>query len=262
MGQNVQWGPTGGVYPSILAIGDSWFWYPFPGGSLINQLGHLVESREHIVLALGYNGAEAVDYTHGKYSKTIRTMLEMHGKSLSAVFISGGGNDFAGVNDLRPMLNDDCSAAKNVPACFKPDDGMHTLDWVMRKLTESYQVLIGQVIAAGLPGTKIFLHNYDYGLPTGTGVFGKESSWLRKSLDDAQVPAKLQAACVRHVIDRLTTELKKLTQIDPQRIVLIDSRGCLSASDWANELHPTPAGFELIAKTRWLPALQRAGLAG
>ena len=35
---------------SILAIGDSWFWYPFPGGSLLNQLGRVVgpHGRHHL----------------------------------------------------------------------------------------------------------------------------------------------------------------------------------------------------------------------
>ena len=28
-----------GATPSIFAIGDSWFWYPFVGGSLIVPLG-------------------------------------------------------------------------------------------------------------------------------------------------------------------------------------------------------------------------------
>lgn len=41
--ENVYWDATlmqtQGNYPSILAIGDSWFWYPFPGGSLLNYLG-------------------------------------------------------------------------------------------------------------------------------------------------------------------------------------------------------------------------------
>ncbi len=32
---------------SILAIGDSWFWYPFPGGSLLNQLGRVVAPMQH-----------------------------------------------------------------------------------------------------------------------------------------------------------------------------------------------------------------------
>lgn len=61
--ENVYWDAGSmeidGVYPSILAIGDSWFWYPFPGGSLINQLGPLVAKKEHYVFALGNNGAEA-----------------------------------------------------------------------------------------------------------------------------------------------------------------------------------------------------------
>lgn len=35
-----------GAFPSILPIGDSWFWYPLPGGSLINQLGQLVAPKK------------------------------------------------------------------------------------------------------------------------------------------------------------------------------------------------------------------------
>lgn len=31
---------------SILAIGDSWFWYPFPGGSLLNPLGRVVAGKQ------------------------------------------------------------------------------------------------------------------------------------------------------------------------------------------------------------------------
>lgn len=35
-------------YPSILGIGDRWFRYPFPGGSLLNHLGMMVAPR-HLV---------------------------------------------------------------------------------------------------------------------------------------------------------------------------------------------------------------------
>ena len=45
--------------PTILAIGDSWFWYPFPGGSLVNKLGDLTASRGQVIFAKGMNGAEA-----------------------------------------------------------------------------------------------------------------------------------------------------------------------------------------------------------
>ena len=261
MSQNVMWSPIGGVYPSILAIGDSWFWYPLPGGSLINHLGSLVESREHVVLALGYNGAESVDYTVGKYRKTIRTALKHHGKSLSAVFISGGGNDFAGFNDLRPMLAADCSAAKSASACFRDGDSNGTLGWTMHRLAESYRILIEQVVDYCTPRTKVILHTYDYALPSGIGLFGDESKLLLPALIDANVPVALRAACVKHVIDRLTEELNELRSFDTKRIVLVDSRGCLDADEWANEIHPKPAGFKRIAEERWHPVLRDLGLA-
>ncbi|OEZ50324.1 hypothetical protein JAB1_14390 [Janthinobacterium sp. MP5059B] len=262
---NVFWSDSAmmmeGRYPSILAIGDSWFWYPFPGGSLLNQLGKLVETKEHVIFALGENGAEIVDYVAGKHSKLIRKALKLHGPSLSAAFISGGGNDFAGVNDLRPMLNINCSTAKTPDDCFRPGTDDRTLEWLMRKTAENYEILIGQIMAATGPDVPIVLHNYDYALPTGKGVFGKESTWLRMALDDATVPLALQAGCVRLVIDRLTAELVKLTQIDPTRILLVDSRGCLEPNQWANEIHPKPAGFKKIAVTRWTPVLQSLSLA-
>ena len=43
--QNVYWDwpsmQTDNHSASMLAIGDSWFWYPFPGGSLVTRLGPL-----------------------------------------------------------------------------------------------------------------------------------------------------------------------------------------------------------------------------
>lgn len=54
--------------PSILAFGDSWFWYLFPGGSLINNLGPMVGNKSHIILAKGGNGAEADQFVNGKYA--------------------------------------------------------------------------------------------------------------------------------------------------------------------------------------------------
>lgn len=262
---NVFWSDSAmtaeGRYPSILAIGDSWFWYPFPGGSLLNQLGELVASKEHVIFALGENGAEIVDYVTGKHAKLIKRALKLHGPSLSAAFISGGGNDFAGVNDLRPMLNFNCSSAKTPDDCFRPGSDYRTLNWLMCRTAENYEILIGQIMAAAGPDVRIVLHNYDYALPTGKGVFGKESTWLRMALDDAKVPTSLQAGCVRLVIDRLTAELEKLTLIEPSRIFLVNSRGCLAPNQWANEIHPKPEGFKSIAFTCWKPVLKSLTLA-
>lgn len=61
-----------GVSPSILRIGDSWFWYPFVGGSLTNNLESIVARKGHIILAKGMNGAEAFDYVDDKHAGIVR----------------------------------------------------------------------------------------------------------------------------------------------------------------------------------------------
>ena len=108
-----------GVSPSILAIGDSWFWYPFVGGSLVNNIGDIVDNKGHVVLAKGMNGAEAYDYVDGKYARSVLEALRLYGSGLSAVLISGGGNDFAGFNDMRPLLKENCSAETTAKGCFQ-----------------------------------------------------------------------------------------------------------------------------------------------
>lgn len=245
--------------PSILAIGDSWFWYPLPGGSLLTQLGKLVASAEHNILALGKNGAEAYEYAFGRYEKAVRRALKFHGDSLMGVFISGGGNDFAGFNDLRPLLKNNCAKAPDAASCFNPQP-TGELYRLMDKIATAYQTLIGRVMEGARNGVKIYLHNYDYSLPTGKGVFGG-ASWLKAALDDAQVPDDLQAPCIAHVLDEFTGRLEAIASRHPGQIYLVDGRGCLSEQDWANELHPTAAGFRKLAEKRWLPLLKLGALA-
>jgi len=261
--ENVYWDADemqdDGRSASILAIGDSWFWYPFPGGSLLNQLGPVVATRQHTILAIGYNGAEAADYVDGKYSGFVETALDYHGDGLSAVFISGGGNDFAGFNDLRPLLKRDCSKAKTSRACYRPGDGERTLKWLMRRTAKDYTQLIEEIFRTARAGTRVFVHNYDYAYPSGKGVLG--AVWLKPALDDARVPAKLQHPCIIYLIDQFTKMLKGVVRQNSNRIVLVNSRGTLKKSDWANELHPKPAGFRKIAQQRWKPVLVKHGFA-
>ena len=54
--------------------------------------------------------------------------LDRYGTGCSAVFVSGGGNDFAGFNDLRPLLGVDCSACTTEEACFNHGTGPGTVE--------------------------------------------------------------------------------------------------------------------------------------
>lgn len=242
--------------PTILAIGDSWFWYPFYGGSLIDKLGEVVRSKGNTIYAKGMNGAEAFDYVDGKYAKQVEEALRKYGSSLQAVFISGGGNDFAGFADLRPLLKSDCSAESIASGCFVNSPG---LDTFLSSIDHFYRRLVGTIHASTPPSCKIILHTYDYAIPDGRSLSGK--SWLKAALDDANVPRNLQDDCVRLLIDRFADVLSSICRSDPSSFMLVDSRGTLDGSGWANELHPTPDGFRKLAYQSWRPVLRDAGLA-
>jgi lysophospholipase L1-like esterase len=246
-----------GASASILAIGDSWFWYPFHGGSLASYLGPIVSKRGHVILAKGMNGAEAADYV-GKYAKMIGYALKAYGKDLSAVFISGGGNDFAGFNDLRPLLKADCSAETTAKGCFL--SGANGLTGFLDSVEESYRQLIGTIYTHTTLNCYIVMHTYDYAIPDGRGVAG-HGGWLKPALVAAGVKTPLHKDCMKYLIDSFNDRLKKLARMDPNHLLIVDSRGTLGPAEWANELHPTGAGFKKIADTKWKPALQALNLA-
>jgi hypothetical protein len=259
---NVYWSEaaldSAGATPSILAIGDSWFWYPFPGGSLISLLGPVVASKEHVILVKGMNGAEAFDYVEGKYRRIVDQALRIYGDGLSAVFISGGGNDFAGFNDMRPLLNLDCSGAQSAGECFNA--GGSGLSDFLDRMDQHYRTLIGRVYTRTSLDCKIVMHAYDYAIPDGRSALGHQA-WLQPALIDARVPPALQQACVRYLIDAFFSMLNEIAKGDPTHLLLVDSRGTLNSKDWANELHPKPSGFKKIVRDRWQPVLEKAGLA-
>jgi hypothetical protein len=259
---NVYWSETALdsalATPSILAIGDSWFWYPFPGGSLISLLGSVVEPKEHVILVKGMNGAEAFDYVEGKYRRSVDQALRIYGDGLSAVFISGGGNDFAGFNDLSRLLNPDCSGAQSAAECFNTDE--NGLPDFLDKMDQHYRTLIGRVYTRTSLDCRIVMHSYDYAIPDGRSAMGRKA-WLQPALIDARVPPALHEACIHHLIDAFFDLLSAITEGDPDHLLLVDSRGTLAPQDWANELHPKPRGFKKIVQQRWQPVLKNAGLA-
>ncbi len=248
----------GNVTASILAIGDSWFWYPLPGGNLINYLGEIVAKKSHVILAKGNNGADIGDYTVGKYKGIVREASRLYGRSLSAVFISGGGNDFAGLNDLRPLLKTDCSKETAAKDCFKT--GVGGLKEFIKSIDNHYRNLIGQIYTRTPENCHIIMHTYDYAMPNGKGVFGREG-WLKPALVAADVPPTLHQDCMNYVMDEFAKTLNDIKKADPVHFHVIDSRNVLQPSDWANELHPKGSGFKKIAQQAWLPVLTQLQLA-
>jgi hypothetical protein len=250
---------TDGAVPSILAIGDSWFWYPLPGGSLASSLAKLLQNGPHVILAFGNNGAEAFDYVHGVYAPLVDGALTRYGATLSAVLVSGGGNDFAGFNDLRPLLGVDCSAAASEDACFNHGTAPGCAEALFDNVKQYYIDLLDGVFAVMPATSRVFVHSYDYAIPSGVAVIGSKA-WLKPALVAAKVPPALRPGCVRYLVDQFSTRLADLVVRYAGRVVFVDSRGTLAPNDWANELHPKGSGFNKIARRCWKPALEAAGL--
>ena len=115
-----------------------------------------------------------------------------------------------------------------------------------------------ELVERKLPGTPVFIHGYDYACPNGKGFLGL-GQWLQYPLDQCQVARSLQQQVVNELIDRFRVVLEETCAQAPT-LHLVDGRNTLGRDEWANELHPTVAGFNRLGKC-WAPALEAAGLA-
>ena len=108
------------------------------------------------------------------------------------------------------------------------------------------------------------LQNYDYAIPSGIGFGGIKGGifglgdWLQQPLVERRVPLALHNDLVRRVMDDFTQVLAALASpVQNQEVHLVRTAGTLTASDWANEMHPTRAGFERLAEC-FRPLLRQA----
>jgi hypothetical protein len=229
----------------IVALGDSWFHYP--GSNLLESLNRAL-SRTFVIAAYGESGANAVDYMTDRHRPFWSDRVELNRYRMRAFLLSGGGNDFAGLRDFSRIILPDCSGAADVAGCWAPNEPGELLARVGR----AYEEVIARVRDVGFAGP-VVVHNYDYAIPTGKGffLFGK---WLKAPMDLAQVPEALRRPLIRDLIDRLEGLLRGLA--DPAaQVHVVESAGTLTESEWANELHPSPAGFDRIVRERWMPVV-------
>ncbi|HZZ43981.1 MAG TPA: hypothetical protein VFE58_13675 [Tepidisphaeraceae bacterium] len=114
------------------------------------------------------------------------------------------------------------------------------------------------------PGTAIFVNCYDFPKVTGKGVCF-HGPWLKPSLDYAYQQSGVANALaddeylvVCEMLQRFRSMLVSIAnEKDVSGFYVIETQGSLIPSDldWANELHPTQAGFQKIA-TKFQSALQ------
>lgn len=223
--------------PIVLCFGDSWFWYPIPGiGNLSNRLLDFGKHQAIDIVAIGKNGME-IAYPGKGILSDLTTFFQWESKTVDMIAISGGGNDFAGADDLDPLLQKGVTG--DVASWFKKKE----TDDLFASIKAGYQRVI-YLRDTFCPNVPIVTHCYDYAQASGKGLLWF-SPWIKPSFDKIGMPEALHRDAVKFIIDSLAEVQKSLTG---PLYHFIDTRKLLGPDDWANELHPTGEGFNKIAR--------------
>ena len=168
------------------------------------------------------------------------------------MFLSGGGNDFAGPEDMLRILQPDCSANTTPGECYRRGQPARLMGSAADNLLD-----VAQLVARKLPDIPVLVHGYDYANPNGKGFFGL-GQWLQYPMDKVKIKRELQQDVVNDLLDAFSRRLDAIAK-DCANIRPVRCLGTLKREEWANELHPVPTGFNKLAR-KWTPALQAAGL--
>lgn len=240
--------------PTLILIGDSWFWYPF--NNLASELAAQLQG-EHKLLVLGNNGAEAQQWS-SKYRKQIDLAFKWYASTAVGLLLSGGGNDIAGPDDFDPIVEDNCTNATAISQCYSPGQP----DAVLLRVQSAYREVISKFRKYN-PSAPVICHNYEKAWPTGKGLFGP-ANWLKTPMDRAKIPKSLRHELFVDLLCHLNESQCELAKPEANlgKVVPILTTGTLPETEdvWANELHLKPSAFDKIVRLAWIPALKSAGI--
>lgn len=236
---------------NLLADGDSWFDYPLTGDMLdasdiIVQLASIISPAPYILNLAHYGDATTQLLGVARRDGLIAALSDPRNGAFDAILFSGGGNDLIG-DQFRLWLLDSI-AAGNDPA--NALNGAALAD-IMGVVDTAYADLVAARDAAA-PGIPIFIHAYDFALPTNNGVCGVgpwlfpslySRGWMRTTADNDLARG---AAIVKAILLLFKAKLKDLAAHNTN-VVFVETQGALTPNEWANELHPTPPGFLKMA---------------
>ena len=244
----------------LVAEGDSWFDYSLfdtvPRVDIVDDLRELHGWRVENVANKGDN-LENMAYDEDQLRALIKVLkrLKDNDDKPDALLLSGGGNDLAGA-EFALLLEHAASERGAVNAVILDE-------LVDQRLRAALTAWVGAATRAceKFYGDRvpIVVHGYAHAVPDGRGYLGGGAilpgPWLGPAFDrkryheDLQARTKLMAT----VIDKFNTMLDAACDSPSFRhVTYVDLRSVLRSGRnyrrfWANELHPTSRGFELVA---------------
>jgi hypothetical protein len=236
----------------LVAEGDSWFDYPWH-----DVLRMLEDHHGYDVESVAHKGDRIESMAYGgqleEFTRLIEKLLRQS-VIPSAILLSGGGNDVAG-NEFSMLINH----ARSAHAGLNEQVVKGVID---ERVFDAYVTVLTGVTMVCRRRTggpiPIIIHGYGHPVPDGRGVLGGwgplPGPWLQPGFRDKGFSAL--GACVdiaADLIDRFNRMLRRVAAL-PEfgHVRYVDLRDALSnGADyrtwWANELHPTKRGFEVVA---------------
>jgi hypothetical protein len=245
--------------PLVTAEGDSWFEFPIMLSDVVDQVDH-----SYLVWSVAAAG------------DTVQNMLATEPEYLEAIrrnavpktfMFSGAGNDIVGSDP------DGRSVIEKVVRRFEPG---RPASWYVSTdafnerlavVERNYRQLFETVAREFRDRVSVVCHGYDRAIPAlahgdpRDPLWANRDEWLAGPLGRLGIAdALLQREIVARMIDRLNEMQKRLCGGNNDGGVFrhayhADIRGALpNVDDWADELHPTDAGYAKVA-ARFAPIL-------
>ena len=236
----------------LVAEGDSWFDYP------LNDILRLLEDHHgYDVESVAHKGDRVEDMAYGpgqfeEFSRRLEKLLRQNVVP-KAILLSGGGNDIAG-EEFGMLINHSLSPVAGLNEQVLSGVIDERIKFAYVTILSAITRICEQRLNAPI---KILTHGYDYPVPDGRGFLGGwwflpgpwlEPGFRQKGYDDLAV----RVALAKRLIDRFNDMLKAIVALPEfAHVKHIDLRNTLSTGsnykrDWANELHPTFAGFQRV----------------
>jgi hypothetical protein len=249
--------------PVLVSEGDSWFQFPFFLKDVIDQLG-----SDHLIWSLDAAGDTALNMVYGD-SEYMRELRRMKRKKVRALLFSAAGND---------VIGEDSSGNPVLQTLLKPFKAGQSAAWhidqarlskILDFLEKAYREVVTTIRKEpGFARLPIIIHGYDYAIPGGFAgdvrdpAWAAQDKWLGSAMKAKKITdVTLQREIIRVLIDALHDVLARVAG-DPEKthVHLADVRGTLALGEWADEIHPTDAGFKKVAKV-FRKTLKEAGVA-
>lgn len=246
----------------IYAEGDSWFDYL--GSDILTEVYDQATIKP-VILKRSSAGDEAGQMLSGdQRHQLVRDLstLKQHdmnehrfNAAPDVILFSAGGNDIVGMFDFPLFI-------RKAPDGSPISDFINSAHLELRLLQIALSYIeMGYMRDRYFPRAPIVTHQYGRVIPSTRGLeildIKVMKSWMKPYMDTLQIAFDDQQKIVDYILGRHVEQVGQLQQGTYQlngqavrigNLHIAPTHGVVNGDEWANEIHPTPAGFEKVGK--------------